>query len=233
MKINILVLLTIFSALFASDILLDEKFTSLDRWEDFNFAKIERKSKYEIIKTDDENFILQAISDNSASGLILKEKFNVYEYPIISWKWKVDNLYKNGDVMKKKGDDSPLRIYVIFEDNPQKASFIENIQYRTLKLLYGKYPPHSSLSYIWASKNYQRQTIIVSPYTSKAKMVILQSGKDKVGEWMEETANILSDYRKAFGVNPPATASLAIMNDSDNTGEKSISYLDYIVLRKE
>ena len=33
---------------------------------------------------------------------------------------------------------------------------------------------------------------------------------------------------KAFRENPPAVASIAIMNDSDNTKEKSVSFIDYL-----
>jgi hypothetical protein len=31
---------------------------------------------------------------------------------------------------------------------------------------------------------------------------------------------------------PPPIASLAIMNDSDNTGEKSVSYVDFMEVSK-
>lgn len=35
--------------------------------------------------------------------------------------------------------------------------------------------------------------------------------------------NLPEDDRKAFGADPPGMASVAIMNDSDNTGEQSMS----------
>ena len=48
------------------------------------------------------------------------------------------------------------------------------------------------------------------------------------GQWTEEETNMLEDYRKAFGQEPPHRARLAVMNDSDNTGEAALSYIDYI-----
>ena len=45
-----------------------------------------------------------------------------------------------------------------------------------------------------------------------------------------QEVNILEDYKAAFGKDPPEIASIAIMNDSDNTKESSISYVDYIVI---
>jgi Protein of unknown function (DUF3047) len=35
-------------------------------------------------------------------------------------------------------------------------------------------------------------------------------------------------HKLAFNRNPPEVATIAIMNDSDNTGEASVSYIDFI-----
>ena len=71
-----------------------------------------------------------------------------------------------------------------------------------------------------------------SPYTDRARLIALEKGPPKVGEWVEESVNILEDYRKAFGVDPPSAANIAIMNDSDNTGEKSVSFVGFIEVYK-
>ncbi|MBW2651571.1 MAG: DUF3047 domain-containing protein, partial [Deltaproteobacteria bacterium] len=158
--------------------------------------------------------------------------FNVYEYPLIKWRWKVENVYTKGDAKTKEGDDYPLRIYIIFKYDPEKAGFFEKVKYKTAKLIYGQYPPHSSLNYIWSNKKY-KESIITSSYTKKSKIIPLQSGTLKVAIWQTEEVDIVDDYRRAFGIKPPVEASIAVMNDSDNTGESSVSYLDYIeVYRK-
>jgi hypothetical protein len=40
--------------------------------------------------------------------------------------------------------------------------------------------------------------------------------------------DILNDYRKAFGGDPPRRAGLAIMSDSDDTGESSTAWVDWV-----
>lgn len=69
---------------------------------------------------------------------------------------------------------------------------------------------------------------MASPYTEKAKMIALQRGKGKVATWQTEEVYMLEDYRRVFGAEPPMAASLAVMNDSDNTGQGAVSYLDFI-----
>ena len=59
-------------------------------------------------------------------------------------------------------------------------------------------------------------------------MVVLERGKEKAGQWVEESVNVLEDYRQAFGKEPPAMAGIAVMSDSDNTGTKAEAYLEFI-----
>ena len=203
-----------------------EEFDTLAHWKPLTFPKIPRHSIYAIQK-DGAGSILAATADNSASGLIYTGTFNIYKTPIIKWKWKVSNIYRTGDEKKKSGDDYPLRIYVVFKYDPEKAGIFEKAQYNAVKLIYGDYPPHSSLNYIWANKKYP-QRILPNTYTARAQMILLQKGPERTGQWIEESVNALADYRKAFGTDPPLEAGIAIMADADNTKEKATGYVDYI-----
>jgi hypothetical protein len=207
-------------------ILFREDFNNLINWKQLYFPKIDKHSSYDI-QTDGLITFLKTVSNASASALVYKKLFNVYKHPIVKWRWKVENVYKNGNAKTKAGDDYPLRIYITFKYDPKKVGLFEKVKYKTAKLVYGQYPPHSSLNYIWSNKEY-KETIITSSYTKKSKMILLQSGVLKVGTWQTEKVDVVKDYQRAFGSQPPAMASIALMNDSDNTGESSISYLDYI-----
>jgi hypothetical protein len=214
---------TVFSVFSAEKVFLLEEFENLDNWEPFYFPKIKEHSTYTI----NENNVLKAESHASASALMFEEQFNVYEYPLLEWRWKAENVYKKGDAKKKKGDDYPIRVYIVFKYDPKKAGFRKKLKYKTAKAVYGEYPPHSSLNYIWANKDHS-EDILTNKYASEAKMILLQKGEKNVGTWQVERANILEDYRKAFGEDPPEVASIVIMNDSDNTKEYATSYIDDI-----
>jgi len=211
-------------------VLFREEFATLDNWKPFTFPKIKSHSTYTIERSGT-GHILRAESNASASAIVYKDSFNIYDYPKARWRWKVRNVYAKGNARSKEGDDYPIRVYIMFEYDPDKAGVGERIKYSIVKSMYGEYPPHSSLSYIWSSKD-DPETFVVSPYTDKAVMVLLEKGAAKVGTWVDEEIDIPADYQNAFKTKPPARARIAIMNDSDNTGESSVSWMEYIEVFK-
>ena len=232
LHIAVLLILSVCSRCAAEEFVVDENFQNLSDWAPVVFPEIDRHSQYHVEQTGD-GHVLVATSNNSASGIRYIREFNVATYPLVSWRWKVENIYAGGDLTSKSGDDAPMRVYLMFKYDPEKASLAERVMYGLAKIFYGEYPPHSSLGYVWSNKQHG-ENILTSPYTEKVKLIIVESGEAGVGQWRSEQVNIVEDYARAFGTLPPATAAIAIMNDSDNTGESSTAYLEYIrVFKKE
>lgn len=207
-------------------VLLREEFNDLANWRTVTFPKIKEHSQYTVEDQGRER-VLRAESRASASAIVYRNPFNVYEYPRLRWKWKVENVYEKGNARTKEGDDYPLRIYVLFEYDPEKAGILAKAKHELGKKLFGEDLPLSTLLYIWANRE-DEKGIIANAYTSDAKMIVLQKGKKNLDRWIVEDRNILDDYRRAFGTDPPAMATLGIMNDSDNTKEASVSYVGFI-----
>ena len=69
-------------------ILFREDFNNLKNWRPLYFPKISRHSTYTIETNGSESF-LKAESNASASALVYKEDFNVYDYPRARWRWKI------------------------------------------------------------------------------------------------------------------------------------------------
>lgn len=167
--------------------------------------------------------VVRADARNSASGLIRRVDIDPAATPMLSWRWKVDNLLEKGNVRRKSGDDYPARIYVTFAFDPSDLGFGDRIKYRALQLLgYGDIPVRA-LNYIWAN-NADETAIVSNPYTDWVKMVPVESGAAGLGVWQDESRDVLADYRAAFGEEPPAIDGIAIMTDSDNTGESATAY---------
>ena len=74
-----------------------------------------------------------------------------------------------------------------------------------------------ALNYIWANR-LPRGEAVPNAYTSNACMIALESGNQKAGQWVEEERNIVEDFRRCFGEDPPEAGAVAIMTDTDDTG---------------
>lgn len=199
-------------------------------WEPLTFKKIEKHTLYTLVK-DEGTTVIRAVANASASGLIREIRIDPREYPIVHWRWKVDNLLQKGDVHRKEGDDYPARIYIAFEYDGSKLGFFERAKFETAKLFYGKYPPLGAINYIWESKA-PKGTIVPNPFTDRVKMIVVESGPEKLDEWVTEERNVYEDYRQAFGDEPPMISGVAIMTDADNTGESATACYGDIVFKK-
>ena len=201
-----------------------------DGWKPLTFKKIERHTVYKVVK-DGDVVAVKAVSEASASGLTREININLKEYPIVQWRWKVANVLKKGDVTKKEGDDYPARIYITFEYDTGKVGFFDKAKYEAARLLYGQYPPLGAINYIWESKA-PKGTVALNPFTEQVKMIVVESGAERLNQWVNEERNIYEDYKKAFREEPPMISGVAIMTDTDNTGESATAYYGDIVFRK-
>jgi hypothetical protein len=201
-----------------------------DGWKPLTFKKVEKHTVYTVVK-DGDTVAVKAVSEASASGLTREIKVNLKEYPIVQWRWKVANVLEKGDVTRKEGDDYPARIYITFEYDSSKVGFFDKTKYETIKLLYGQYPPLAAINYIWESKA-PKGTVVPNPYTDQVRMIVVESGPDRLNQWVTEERNLYEDYKKAFGEEPPLISGVAIMTDTDNTGESATAYYGDIVFRK-
>ena len=200
-----------------------------DGWKPLIFKKIAKHTSYEVVK-DGGVTIVKAVSEASASGLIKPVVIDPKEYPIVRWRWKIDNVLQRSDVALKEGDDFPARLYITFAYDPDKVSFGKKLKFKAGQVLFGVIPI-AALNYIWDTKA-PVGTIVENAYTDFAKMVIVESGTQKVGMWIDEERNIYEDYKKAFGEEPPMINGVAIMSDTDNTKEKATAYYGDIIFRK-
>ena len=199
-------------------------------WKPLAFKNIDQHTVYTLVK-DEEMVVIKAVANASASGLVREIRIDPDEYPIVQWRWKVGNILRKGDVHKKEGDDYPARIYVTFEYDASKLNFFEKIKYEIIRLFYGQYPPLAAINYIWES-HAPVGTMVPNPFTNRVMMIVVESGEGKVNQWVCEEQNILEDYKKAFHETPPRISGVAIMTDTDNTGESATAYYGDILFKK-
>ena len=150
-----------------------------DPWEPLTFEKITKHTEYSLVE-DNGVVVLKAVSRGSSSGLTRAVSIDPKQYPIVEWRWKIENILKNGNVLKKSGDDYPARLYVTFEYDSSKVGFLDRAKYEAARLLYGQYPPGGAINYIWEGKS-PVGTIVPNPYTDRARMIVPRKRRGQSG----------------------------------------------------
>lgn len=146
---------------------------------------------------------LKAESRASASALIYRVSLDPKTYPRLSWSWKIARTIRKGDERIKEGDDYVARVYVVYPS-----------------VLFWK---TRAVNYIWANR-LPRGAFLPNAYTGNAVMVAVETGDGNAGKWVDEERNLVEDYRRAFGGDPPGIGAVAIMTDTDNTGEQAVAW---------
>jgi hypothetical protein len=63
-------------------------------------------------------------------------------------------------------------------------------------------------------------------------MIVVESGGARLNQWVNEKRNLYEDYKKALGEESPPVSGVAIMTDTDNTGESATAYYGDILFKK-
>lgn len=177
----------------------------LDGWEPRSFKG---ETVYRLVEEDGRT-VLEARARGTASGLVRKIGFDPARHRYLRWSWKIAGTVAGGDERSKRGDDYAARIYVIFP-----GRFFWQTR---------------ALNYIWANR-LPRGEFVPNAFTANAMLLAVESGTDRAGRWVTEERDILADYRRVFGEEPPRAGGVAIMTDADNTGAEATAWYGDITL---
>ena len=187
-------------------------------WKPLTFRNIERHTRYSLVR-EDGNTVLRADSEAAASGLVREQTIDLKEFPIIEWRWRAGNVLSKADVKTKAGDDYPVRLYITFAHDANSISLAD----RAARAIYGQLPPRAAINYIWDTRS-PVGTTVPNAYTDRVRMIVVESGSARVGEWITYRRDLAQDFRKAFGYDAPLVSGIAVMTDTDNTGEKATAW---------
>jgi hypothetical protein len=192
-------------------------------WKPLTFPHIARHTTYALVRDPDAGVVVRADADASASGLYARVDLDASEWRRLTWRWKTDALVRGSDVTKRAGDDFATRIYVAFRYVPERLPWYERARYEVVRVLYGEYPPHAGLNYIWDAKA-PVGTSVPNPYARRVQMIVVESGAANLGKWLAYERDVVADYRAAFNEDPPPIAGVGLMTDTDDTAERAVAW---------
>lgn len=178
--------------------------------------------------------VLHAQASNSMAGVIRKRRVDLDKTPVLCWRWKVKASVAKADLLTKAGDDYAARIYVFYDVPAAELGFSDRLKIKLAKSLYGADIPTAALNYVWDNKQ-PIGTVRANAYTDRTRMLVVESGNGKAGQWRSEVRDLKQDYMAAFGAQAPDVVGLAIATDTDNThGDAEAWYQEpYFVAKAE
>lgn len=132
------------------------------------------------IKKDGDRFYLSA--NGKPNRLFKKIKWNPNEYPFLSWKWRMKNIPVDPQKERRAS------IYVSLDRD-----------------LFGI---PKITKYLWSSLAPAGEE--VSGGFFGASTLVVRSGAAQAGEWVTETINVLEDFKRLHGGEPPPDEAYGI-----------------------
>ena len=199
-------------------------------WQPWTLSRFKKPTQYQLVDYNGRT-VVKASAKASASGLVHPLAVDLRRYPMLTWQWKVTELIGTADNTHAQTEDSPVRVVVSFAGDLDKLPLDDRMFYDNIRLITGQQLPYATLMYIWENRA-ARNAVIPNLHTTRIKMVVAESGRDKVGVWQHVTRNVYEDYLRAFGEEPGTVTAVAIMTDTDNTGETATAFYGDIVFKK-
>lgn len=163
---------------------------------------------YTVHCPEDTNCVLRAVSDDDNLSIGKAVEFDPSRFRYFSWRWNVRSLPPGASELSKDTNDSAAGVFVLFD-------------------VLGPMP--RMIKYVWSS-TLEPGTVLQSPSNRYVKMIILQSGTDHLGTWVEEQRDIVDDYTLCFGKKLPPVVGIGVLTDSDDThSEVEAWYDDFVV----
>lgn len=157
---------------------------------------------------DGQSVVLHLKSRASSYSLEHAEDVDPAKLPYLTWKWKVADLPRGGDLRNASTDDQAAQLIVAFADR-------------------------RILDYVWDSTAPVNTVQNVSgiPFIHVFAFVC-QSGPRDLNRWIPETRNIEADYERVFGHKPSQhVKGVRIQINSQHTGTSAESYFSDVAFR--
>jgi hypothetical protein len=140
----------------------------------------------------------------------------------LHWRWRVSRVVESADLETRAGDDYAARVYVTFDVPLDRLPFAARTRLRLARLFFGAELPVAAICYVWDNRH-PVGTQAWNAYSDQVRMVVVESGAARAGQWIDESRDLEADYRAAFATRWPGSVppvdGVAVSSDTDQTGE--------------
>ena len=154
---------------------------------------------YAVRETNGRHYL--AAQDTGHSVALFKQiRLNPHKYPIMTWCWRVDDLPAGADERYTETNDSAAAVHFI-----ASKTFFLGIP--------------RQIKYVW-SATLNVGTIGRRKGIGRPWFIVLESGPEKIGQWIFEQVDLERDYQRTFKGNLPdtdKTMAIGVLTDANQT----------------
>ncbi len=135
-----------------------------------------------------------------------KSGWKLSEHPILSWRWRVNEIPPGADERFTETNDTPASVAVV----------------------YGTKFPFTPIVIRWVwSASLPVGAVAYRPGRGRPYVIVLGSGSEGLGEWVTVERNLVDDYRAIFGKEPPEKPKAIQISTDANRTQGAASDADY------
>lgn len=207
-------------------------------WTLATVPKITAHTQYAVVPLDG-RLVLRIEANASYANLLHPIATELATRPQLRWRWRVESATQSGDLRRKDGDDQPLRVCALFDVPSERLSAGVRLQLRLGRALFDPQLPAASICYVWdnAPAGVPAGTWLPNAHTERVQMLVLRSRASDAapGRWFEESRDLATDFAHAFPAEAaggwlPRLAAVGIAGDGDNTGARSVAFIEALRL---
>jgi len=172
-------------------------------------------------------------TESAASISMLRQKLHIHPQQLgrLQFEWQVSNLIEGADMTQRDAEDSPVRVVLAFDGDRSRFSARNAMLSELTRAMTGEEMPYAVLMYVW-SNDLPVGTVITNPRTDRIRKIVVESGPERLRQWLRYERDVQADFVQAFGEQPGVLQSLGIMTDTDNTRGKTQAWYGDIRLSR-
>ena len=147
------------------------------------------------VKEENGNVYLHAYDTGDSVLLLKKVSWDVNAYPKLNWRWMVNILPKGANERHGATNDSAAAVYVLFKNS-----------------WYIPIPKY--IKYVWSSTLPAGEAFLYKLFRG---VIVLESGSEKLDQWVTQSVDVAADYRKIYGGQPSRIIGIGILTDANAT----------------
>ena len=186
-------------------------------WKAVKLTDFKKPTRYSLT-TEAGTTVLHAQAQAAATMLGHRVDRVIVPGTWVSWRWKVAGVIPGADNTVAAREDAPARLMFEFAGDKSRLPWEDHAVDLVTTAASGRELPFATLMYLWSGAA-PTDTLVPNPRTKRIQMVVVSGSDVPVGTWVEQTRDLYADFVRAFGEPPGRLTAVAVMTDTDNTGQ--------------